>query len=235
MNHILNIKIDISTYIILLLSLLAGYFEYVFLLLFIIIVHEMGHYLIGKLLNLNMSEIRIYAFGGVTLMDEDLNSNIFKEIIMLLAGPLSQLLLLLLIILLYNKSYVNFYTYSKFLDVNYLLFSFNLLPILPLDGGKLMNNILDLVLPFRLSHRISIIISFIFLPSLFIIDNKIFVTVLFLFLFIKLLEEINSDKDRLNKLILERKFNNYNFKKTIVIDNINKVKRNINYIISNTK
>ena len=41
---------------------------------------------------MKMGEIRIFAFGGVTTLNEDLNSSIYKEIIMLIAGPLTQIL-----------------------------------------------------------------------------------------------------------------------------------------------
>lgn len=212
--------------------MLAGYFEYVFLTLFIIIIHEMGHFFSGKLLGLKMKEIKIFAFGGVTFIDEELNSNIYKEILMLISGPLIQLLLLMFICYLNKLGYVNVYTYQKFTKINYILFSFNLLPIIPLDGGKLLNNILDIFLPYQMSHLISIIISIIFLPSLLFIDNKLFMIILTLFLLFKIIDEIKIHKDRLNKLIIERNLKVYNFKKTRTIKNINKIRRNENYILS---
>ena len=227
----MKIKIDFSTYIVILLSFLAGYFEYVFISFFLIFVHELGHFIVGSLLNLNMKEVRIMAFGGVTVLDEDLNSNIYKEILMLVAGPITQILLFLFLTYLNNLQVINFYTYSKISFINKALLSFNLLPILPLDGGKLVNNILDIFLSFKTSHFLTLIISFISLPLLLLIDNKLFVIVLCLFLIIKLIEEINIHKYRLNKLILERKIKDYRFNKTIFINSISKIKRNKNYVL----
>ena len=181
---------------------------------------------------MNMGEIRIFAFGGVTTLNEDLNSSIYKEVLMLIAGPLTQIMFYLLLYLLFNKGYINPNTFSKISLINKTLLSFNLLPILPLDGGKLVNNIFDLILPYQTSHTISIVISFLSLPLLFILDNKLFVIFLSLFLTLKLIEEIKNHKDRLTKLILERSIKHYTFNKTIYINNINKVKRNKNYVIA---
>lgn len=214
-----------------LLSFLAGYFEYVFLTIFIILVHELGHATAASLLKLKVKEIDIFMFGGVTVLDEDLNSSIIKEIIMLVMGPLTQLLLFFSIYKFNLAGYVSDVTYNKFYDINIVLLSFNLLPILPLDGGKLVNNILDLFFSYNTSHIISIVISYITLPLIFMIDNKIFIILIFVFLNIKLLEEIKNHKSRLNKLILERKIKGYTFKKTKYVKNINQIKRNENYFI----
>ena len=192
----------------------------------------MGHYFVGKLLKMKMGEIRIFAFGGITTINEELNSPILKEILMLIAGPLTQILFYSFIVFMYKKGYININVFDKLTIINKTLLSFNLLPILPLDGGKLVNNILDLILPYQMSHTVSIIISFLSLPFLFIIDNKILVTLLFLFLLIKLTEEIKHHKERLTKLILERNFKNYKYKKTKIISNLNEVKRNENYIFT---
>lgn len=203
-----------------------------FLTIFIILIHELGHAITASMLNLRVKEVTIYMFGGVTVLEENLNSNIYKEIIMILMGPIVQVLFLLFIYKLNRVGYVNDLTYNKFYNINIILLSFNLLPILPLDGGKLVNNIFDLLVPFNLSHLISIVISYITLPLIFRIDNKLFMLLIFIFLNIKLYEEIKNHKYRLNKLILERKIKDYNFKRIKYIDNIKQIKRNEGYILN---
>lgn len=168
-------------------------------------------------------------FGGVTILDEDLNLNIYKELLMLFGGPVCQILFYLLIFNLYTEGYVGSLTYEKVAIINKILLSFNLLPILPLDGGKIINNILDLILPYKLSHKIAIIISIITLPVL-LYKIKVLNIMLFLILLIKIYNEISLNKYKLNKLLLERKLKNYKFKKTKKINNIKEVKRNENFI-----
>ena len=46
-------------------------------------------------------------FGGVTILDEELNVPIKKEIISLLMGPITQLLFFILIYGLYKEGYVS--------------------------------------------------------------------------------------------------------------------------------
>ena len=88
----MKVKIDNSTYIILLISFLAGYFEYMYLFLLIIFIHESGHILFGYLVNFKYSKIIIYPFGGLTVYNEDLNANSNKELFSLLGGLIFQLL-----------------------------------------------------------------------------------------------------------------------------------------------
>lgn len=193
----------------------------------------MGHYLTGHFLKMKVKEIRLYMFGGITVLNEDLNLDIKKETIMLIMGPITQMLFFILIYFLYKEGYVNSLTYTKIKTINNLLISFNLLPILPLDGGKLLNNILDLIFPYKLSHLISIIISIIFLPTILLIDNKLLSILLITFLSFKLYIEISNHKYILNKLILERNLKKYHYKKTKTITNIKKIKRGENYILIN--
>ncbi len=190
----------------------------------------------GLFLKLKVKEINIYMFGGVTILNEDLNLPIYKEVLFLVMGPLSQILFVLLIKLLYTIGYVNALTFDKIIIINKFLLTFNLLPILPLDGGKLVNNILDYFIPYKLSHKIAIIISLLFIPFIFIINNKLLGIVLIIFLLYKIYLEINNNKHKLNKLLLERKLKLYKFKKLKRINTFEEVKRNENfYIIKNNK
>ncbi len=170
-------------------------------------------------------------FGGVTTLNEDLNLNIYKEILLIVMGPLFQILFFIFLTILYNNNLISIITYDKIYNVNILLLSFNLLPIIPLDGGKLLNNILDLAFSYKTSHKISIIISFLSLPLLFLFDNKILIILLLIFLILNLIDEIKEHKYKLENLLLERKIKNYKFKKVIKISNINKVKRNKGFIL----
>ena len=161
----MNIKIHNTTYIFLLLSFLSGYFEYMFLLLIIIFVHESGHYFFSKIVNFKYQEIIIYPFGGITLYNEDLNTSTSKELFVLLGGITFQILFFLLIVLLHNNLYVTSHVYELIRRINILLVSFNFLPVLPLDGGRLLNIILDRVFPYRLSNIITIVISIVFIKK----------------------------------------------------------------------
>lgn len=224
-----KIRVDISTYVIVLLSFLAGYFEYTFLTIIIIIVHEMGHFLTGCFLKLKVKEISLFMFGGVTIFDEDLNLNIFKELLVVVMGPVVQMLFYMIVYYLYTKGFVSVNTMKKVSTINLILLEFNLLPILPLDGGKILNNILDLILSYDLAHKVSLAVSFLALPLVFLFDNKLIIILVFVSLLMRLFEEINWHKFRINKLLLERKLKGIKFKKLREFESLTKVKRNVTY------
>lgn len=224
-----KIRIDFSTYVIVLLSFLAGYFEYTFLTIIIIIVHEMGHFLTGYFLKLKVKEISVFMFGGVTIFNEDLNLNIFKELLVVVMGPVTQIMFYILVYYLYTKGFVNVNTMKKVSKINLLLLEFNLLPILPLDGAKILNNILDLILSYDLAHKVSLVVSFLALPKVFLFDNKLIIILVVISLLMKLFEEIRCHKFRINKLLLERKLKGIKFKKTREFESLTKVKRNVTY------
>lgn len=224
-----KIRVDISTYVIVLLSFLAGYFEYTFLTIIIIIVHEMGHFLTGYFLKLKVKEISLFMFGGVTIFDEDLNLNIFKELLVVVMGPVVQMLFYMIVYYLYTKGFVSVNTMKKVSTINLILLEFNLLPILPLDGAKILNNILDLMLSYDLAHKVSLAVSFLALPLVFLFDNKLIIILVVISLLLRLFEEINWHKFRINKLLLERKLKGIKFKKIREFESLTKVKRNVTY------
>lgn len=212
-----------------LLSFLAGYFEYTFLTIIIIIVHEMGHFLTGYFLKLKVKEISLFMFGGVTIFDEDLNLNIFKELLVVVMGPVVQMLFYMIVYYLYTKGFVSVNTMKKVSTINLILLEFNLLPILPLDGAKILNNILDLILSYDLAHKVSLAVSFLALPLIFLFDNKLIIILVVISLLLRLFEEINWHKFRINKLLLERKLKGIKFKKVREFKSLTKVKRNVTY------
>ncbi len=108
--------------------------------------------------------------------------------------------------------------------LNYSIFLFNLLPINPLDGSKILNSILNLVFPFKTSYLISIVISIIFIVSLLMFKNLIlYLTIVFLL--IRILKEIKNKKYIFLRFLLERKKINLKSRKNKIIkgENLNKI------------
>lgn len=189
----------------------------------------MGHFLTGYFLKLKVKEISLFMFGGVTIFDEDLNLNIFKELLVVVMGPVVQMLFYMLVYYFYTKGFVSVSTMKKVSTINLILLEFNLLPILPLDGAKILNNILDLILSYDLAHKVSLAVSFLALPLVFLFDNKLIIILVVISLLVRLFEEINWHKFRINKLLLERKLKGIKFKKVREFESLTKVKRNVTY------
>lgn len=121
---------------------------------------------------------------------------------------------------------------------HYGILIFNLLPIYPLDGGKLLNLIFSLFIPYIHSLNLSIIISYITV-FLLLINNinrlKINTIIMVIFLLIKVYLEQNQINYIYEKFILERYLNNYKFKKSKLINNSKHFYKNNRHIIRQNK
>ena len=187
------------TYIIIAISfILTGYFSNLLIFTSIIIIHELGHYLIAKLNNLNPEKITIYPFGGITRLNIPINTKISKELMIALSGVIFQSIYYLLILFLYKNNIIRTYIFEIFKNYHYSILFFNLLPIHPLDGSKIINLIMSKYLPYKLALKLTIVISII--TAIIII-------------------KINYYKFNYTTILII----------TIIIDNLIKYSKNINY------
>ena len=136
----------------------TGNFKGFFFFSLIIIIHELGHVMVAIFYKWKIVKIILLPFGALTVFHEKINRPLKEEFIILIAGPLVQIIFTLFFIS--SKEIVN---YSN------LIIMFNLLPIYPLDGSKLLNIILNKFISFKRSHLITIYISFIVIFFLIII------------------------------------------------------------------
>ncbi len=228
----MKIEIHNITYITMLISFLSGYFQYIYILLLIIFIHEFGHFFISNLINIKANKIIIYPFGGLTIYDSDLNLNTNKELISLLGGITFQLLFYFLVVIIHNNNLMTDNVFNIIKRINIILISFNFLPILPLDGGRLLNILLDKIFPYKLSNKLTLIVSILFLALFIMYKRTILSILLFIFLLKEIILEINNIDNKYMTFLFERYKNNYSFKKIKRINNLNKFKRDYYHIIN---
>lgn len=199
-------KINILTYIFLILSMLSGYGREMFIIYFILVIHEIGHYILFRYYNIGVNKITLYPYGGIIDNDMLINTNSKKVLLISLGGILMQLILYLVVYLIYSLGFINYSFYDMFNKYNLYIILFNLIPIYPLDGFKILNSLLELILSFKFSLKISVIFNFIFIILFFLylyiykINNYIIV----IFLLCSLINYIKSIKYIINKFYLER-------------------------------
>ena len=96
-----------------------------------IIFHELSHMLIASIFG---KEIKLFKFrlAGVNICFNNVNRlNKYKEVLIYLAGPISNIILALL------------FSYNKMIyEINLSLAIINLMPIYPLDGYNIIYNLL---------------------------------------------------------------------------------------------
>ena len=140
---------------------LTGMYKDFLIIILIIIIHEFGHLLMALLFKWNIDKISIYPYGGCVKFNEKINRPLKEELLILISGPFFQILFFIIITILYKNSILSFRNYLLFKTYHYTLLFFNLLPIYPLDGGKILNLILSKIISFNLSNKLTIYISLI--------------------------------------------------------------------------
>lgn len=112
-------------------------------LVFSVVLHEAAHILTAMAFGLKTSEVVITPVGLRADIKNMETVSLFRRIIILLAGPAVNLILF-------------FISGSA---VNLMLFGFNVLPVYPLDGGRLLHYILGYFLGVLRANRVQSLLS----------------------------------------------------------------------------
>lgn len=198
-------KIHPITYLILISVLLSGYFNYFLIISFILIIHDLGHILFIKLFNYKVYDITILPFGSNINSSVNQNSKTIHIFLISIAGIIMQLILYPIFYYL-NLYYINSISYNIFLNYNKLIILFNLLPIVPLDGSKILLTILENIFSYKRALKIinltSIIMIIIF--TLYLSFTGLNSYLIIIFLLYKTYEEIKNHNYVFNKFLLNR-------------------------------
>lgn len=196
-----KISIHPFFYLAALITILTGTFRSFIALFFLLFIHECGHILVALFYHWKIEKIIILPFGGLTLFHESLNRYKVEEFWISLAGPLFQIIFYYLWTSLCGYS-------SLFWNNHITLLLFNLLPIYPLDGSKLLSLGCNCFFPFLKSYTWTLLISFIFLilMSIFIFyfNWNLLLFLVLAFLFLKCVKEFQARKYIWNKFLWER-------------------------------
>ncbi|NDE64161.1 MAG: hypothetical protein EB053_07415, partial [Chlamydiae bacterium] len=195
-----------------------------FAVFFCVILHEFGHALAARFFGIQTRDITIYPMGGVARL-EKMSHDPFEELVIALSGPAVNFLiffLLLPICIQFSPTpfdFENLIPPNSFLGslnhyLKMLMFSnlglliFNLLPIFPMDGGRVLRALLNLAVGFSNATIISVTLGnlgAIFLVFLGLFSSNYILVLLAFFVFIAGRQEL---------LLLKNKYNrdtNFNF------------------------
>ncbi len=204
----MRFRIDLKIFLFVILFYITKQVEIYAMIMFFAIIHEFGHLLVGLLLGMKPEKLEIMPYGvGISfkLTPKDYNKKIkkgnlleLKKLAVAIAGPLTNLIIIFATIHIRT----NVFWGLMILYSNLVLIIFNLLPIYPLDGGRLLKGIIHILFGKAKAEKYSNNISFItlilftFLASIAIYKMEniaIFLVVLALWIiFIK--EDIKYEK-----------------------------------------
>ena len=176
----MKIKLNLNIFLFLILFFITNQVEIYTLIMLFALIHEMAHLICGVLLGFKPDTLRIMPLGFSIEFEtnvDDYNikvekSNILsvKKILIALAGPLANIFIVIFGFI--------FNIDINIIYANFLISIFNLIPIYPLDGGRILKNILKILVGNRKSNKLTNTVSnitIIFLTmvsSILILINK---------------------------------------------------------------
>lgn len=173
----MKFRIDLKIFLFLIIFYFTKQIQIYALIMLFAIIHELGHLFAGVLTGMRPEKLEIKPYGvsiSFKLFPKDYNIKIkngnrleLKKIFVALAGPLTNLIIVLLVVLIHRENPIRY----TIIYSNILLFIFNLLPIYPLDGGRIIKSILHILYGKRNAEKYVNIISFIFLMIITFISS----------------------------------------------------------------
>lgn len=124
-----------------LIALLGGQVVELLTLFGLALWHELGHFAMASVFRWRIREILLLPFGGMLIVDEAASTPIYQEILVTLAGPLQHLWAILITLVLFQNGIIQPLPANTFIEANVFMALFNLIPVNPLDGGKLITAI----------------------------------------------------------------------------------------------
>lgn len=212
MNIIKKISIDDSLYLFILCGILGGYIKDIIILFIIVMIHEFGHVIFFSVFKIDIDKIVIYPSGGMCYVNKKINTRILYDVLINIGGILMQVILFIVVYFLWKNGSLIDSTYRMFNVYNIGIILFNLLPIIPLDGSKLLLNFLCEFFSFRISYILMIVISVIFFVVFILFNLWIGINsfVILVFLLFQMVLVIKNYKYIMNKFYLERMiYDNY--------------------------
>ena len=134
----MQIKINLQIFLFIIVFLLTHQIQIYVCIMAFTFIHELGHMIAGILLKLKPKSIKFMPFG-ISILFEDYGYRkliSIKKIIIALAGPFTNILIIAISILFKLNKIIVF--------SNLLIALFNLLPIYPLDGGRILKEVLKI-------------------------------------------------------------------------------------------
>lgn len=220
----MQIKVNLKIFLFLIIFIITRQIKIYAILMLFALIHELGHLIMGIIIGFKPESISIIPTGFTIRFkaeSENYNRKIkkanilaLKQIIIALAGPITNFLIIISTII-YYKITQNSELFSLPLEMiiysNILILIFNLIPICPLDGGRILKEAIHIFLglyqSYVITNRISkiVIVLLTAISSIAILKYKnIAILIIIIYLWFLFLKE---NKNTNNKIKI---WNTYN-------------------------
>ncbi len=211
-------KIHFLFYLVAFVCFITANFKNFIIFSSIILVHELGHIIGAIIFKWKIDKVILLPFGGITIFQENIDKSLKEEFIITILGPLFQLL------------FYYMYRGNEIFDYyNIIILIFNLLPIYPLDGSKIVNILFNTFIPFKKSHILTIICSIITITFILFFKHNLLLYLILFFIFLEIIKEIKKHNYYFNRFLLEKYLNNNKYKRKKTINKITKMYKQTNH------
>lgn len=121
-------------------SFLGGYWKFFFTGFTVAFLHELAHILCAYFLKIPVSSVTIFPFGINAKFKTDYIKNSGKEFFIAFSGPFLNLIFFWVSAI--SSKFTSHEILKFFEDINLAICMINLLPALPLDGGRMLKSII---------------------------------------------------------------------------------------------
>ncbi len=211
----MELKIDLKIILFALIFYFTGQIEIYCLCLLFALIHELGHVLVARLLGNKLLKFKIMPLGFSIFLQtniEDYNKKInkgnmyvLKNLIISIAGPLTNIIIFIIVFFLPIELMIK----EKIIYINAIIAIFNLIPMYPLDGSKILQNALKLFWNNKESYKYENIVAnatlilFTVFCSIFILYAKnVAIVVILIYLWYINIKE--NERQKIKVQILEK-------------------------------
>ncbi|PEM89067.1 stage IV sporulation protein FB [Bacillus wiedmannii] len=200
-------------WIIIVIGIFTARFKELLLLFCIVLIHELGHAFAAAHYNWRIKKIQLLPFGGVAELEEHGNKSLKEELVVVIAGPIQHIWMMVVGYIVFEAGWLGADLYYFFIWNNIIILAFNLLPIWPLDGGKVLFNVLSYRFPYLQAHEKMMKLSCVFFSVILVWQllwngNNIMMWVLLIFLAVSLYQEWKQRQYAFMRFLLERYYGN---------------------------
>lgn len=225
----MKIKLHLKIFVFIAIFIVTRQIEIYGILMLFALFHELGHMLAGIILGFKPNSLEIMPLGlsiGFENKLENYNKKIkkgtlltLKKIIIAISGPITNLIFIILF-LIFPISFLRI-NRELILYANILIAIFNLIPIYPLDGGRIAKGILHILFGRKEAYRYSYMISNITISVLTAISSIVIlylknIAILFILAYLWYLVIVENKRYKTKKEIYEKIKNIENTDKAIV-------------------
>lgn len=137
------------------LSIAAGMVGEMLIIFAVVLFHEMSHAVVAAGFGLKVTEISLTPLGGIARVEGMLEADPSAEAIIAVIGPVNNLIAGGVAFALTRLGYIGGFFVDFFIDANLAIGLANLVPILPLDGGRILRSCLTSRIGFRRGTQVA--------------------------------------------------------------------------------